>query len=108
MTAPRWQNEHPPIVVHVTTLPTTFTLLSSMAQRRADDGAVYLEMRAPSGKVWIVGSENGLERGHLDDVYAAECILDQYGTWYLTWHGLDDPSATPREPTRVEVLPETV
>ena len=104
MTVPRLFDRRAPGILETDSLPVTLTLLSPMMKRRAPRSDVYLEMRAPTGRRYIVTSDTGLERLHTDDVYAATCIFDAYGSWDLTWHGLDNDETKRPEPLRVEVI----
>jgi hypothetical protein len=104
MTATRWYDQQAPLVVETPALPVTLSLLSGMTKRRLPRSDVYLEMRSPSGRLYIVTSDNGIERSHLDDIYVATCLFDSFGSWDLRWHGLSDDEREPPVPMRVEVI----
>lgn len=103
MTAPRWTDERAPILLETPGLPCQFVLAAPPNRRTY--GKVYLEMRDPFGKTHVISTDDGIEHAHIGGGYEAHCILDSFGSWYLTWHGLNDPETERPTTMQVDVFP---
>jgi hypothetical protein len=100
MTAPRLGREPVPFTLIVDGLPARF-LLPSGPPRGTDDGRrhgkIFLEMRDPHGRLYILTTDGDIQRVHMEGFYVATCVFDAYGSWHLTWHGLSEKEEQPIE-----------